>query len=396
MPTDKTESQLERLADNWPGDSVLEEVMSRLPKTSTPTELPRPFDWSWPSWIGALATIVVFAASLWVTMPNTNDADQADRQQPLKHMVAEPPQSERESWDDEPTALPHEISGLVVDHDGKPIAGADVTVRIRRFGAQGENSGPGPWKATTDDQGQYSVQPSGPIRRTDEVRIRVIAEGFAELSAYDHEKKLLNGSFPHLTLTPGRMIVGQLVDDTGKAITKAVVRFQHNSETISDTWDSGPLAVDKDGKFAVSIPVDGKAVGVVYPVGYAPRFIEVGPVADQGNIVMDAGVTLKGRVLDRSGNGVAGTVVGFRDTEHREMFGYVAVIGSAVKTDADGYFQLPPLRGSYELTVSKSAPDYSRQMMLVGVEPPSFAPLTMNTASVDPKELIVLKESKSH
>ncbi|MDV6028949.1 MAG: carboxypeptidase regulatory-like domain-containing protein [Phycisphaera sp. RhM] len=296
---------------------------------------------------------------------------------------------------DEPTELPNEINGSVVDIDGKPIAGATVTIRVRRFGEKREHDGPGPWTATTDDQGLYRITPAGTIRpRTDEVRIDVLAEGYARISAYDSKKALLAGSFPVIELSPGRMISGRLVDREGKVCAKAIVRFQHNTEAMTDQWDSGPFTVDNQGRFAISIPVDGKAVGVVYPVGFAPRFIEVNEVADQGNIVLDPGVALKGRVLNRSGDGVAGTVVGLRHTEHREMFGYVALIGMAVKTDAEGYFQLPPLQGMYQLSVSKSAPDYSRQMMLVGAEPPKIAALTINTAAVDPKKLVVLKQAK--
>ena len=123
----------------------------------------------------------------------------------------------------------------------------------------------------------------------------------------------------------------------------------------------------------------------------APRFIEVTDQSDQQDVVLDQGVTLNGRVLDQSGNRVAGAVVGFRNTEHREMFAYIAVIGSAVKTDSQGKFRLPPLHGSYQLTVVKSAPDYSRQMMLVGTEPPDIEPVTIDTATADPDEMVVLK-----
>ena len=125
--------------------------------------------------------------------------------------------------------------------------------------------------------------------------------------------------------------------------------------------------------------------------GFAPRFIDVTDTSDQGKIVLDEGVTIKGRVLDRKGSGLAGTIVGMRNVEHRLMFAYMAVIGTAVRTDPQGYFQLPPLRGSYTLTVSQSVPDFSRQMMLVGTKPPEIEPLIIDVDEVNPDELVILR-----
>ncbi|MCA9137508.1 MAG: carboxypeptidase regulatory-like domain-containing protein [Planctomycetales bacterium] len=305
-------------------------------------------------------------------------------------------QANRIELSHEPTPLPATISGRVVDSENRPIAGAKATVRIRRFRMNkdfDEDAGPGPWSATTNQQGVYSIAPTGTvIPASDEVRIDVVAGGYAQVSEYDYEKELVKGSLPEVKLPRGRTITGRLIDTTGKQVDAATVRFQHNTEAMIDTWDSGPFAVGRDGKFSVSIPTDGKAVGVVYPKEFAPRFINVSTASDQGDIRLEPGVRLRGRVLDRSGKGVADTVVGFMNTELTEMHGYIAVIGSAVKTDSKGYFQLPPLRGTYELTVSKSAPDYSRQMMLVGNQPPPIDAKEIDFDAADTSQLVILQE----
>lgn len=303
---------------------------------------------------------------------------------------------EPEPLSNEPVELPDRIGGRVVDEDGKPVVGARVLVRVRRFSPKkdhDENAGPGPWTATTDETGEYVISPSGTIRPSShEVRIKIVADGYAEESINDYKKALLDGAFPTVTLRPGRKIHGRLIDGDGNEVAEAVLRFQHNGKEQASPWDSGPIAVGDDGGFSISIPVGGKATGVVYPEGFAPRFIEINEGANQGDILLDPGVKLKGRVIDQSGDGVPGTIVGFRRMEFREMYAFVAVIGSAVRTDEKGYFQLPPLTGEYELTVARLAPDYKRQMMLGGREPPTIEPMKINVDMADPEVPLVFRE----
>ena len=70
----------------------------------------------------------------------------------------------------------------------------------------------------------------------------------------------------------------------------------------------------------------------------------------------------------------------------------MAVIGTAVRTDESGYFQLPALSGAYKLSVERSVSDYSRQMILDGETPPSIEPVTVEFNSSTPADDIVLQE----
>ncbi|MDP6556165.1 MAG: hypothetical protein QGG71_15960 [Pirellulaceae bacterium] len=297
-------------------------------------------------------------------------------------------------FSDEPRPLPSKITGVVVDSAEQPLADARVTVLIRRFSdvSDEESDGPGPWSTVTDAQGRYAIAPTGTIRPNhDEVRIKVVAEGFADVSTVDDEKSLLDGSLPRVDVVAGRRIKGQLVDQGGKPVTEAIVRFQSCNADLTNRWDSGPFPVDEDGRFSVSIPLDGKAAAAVYPTTFAPRFIDVTDEADQGSVVLEEGMALKGRVVDRDGDGVAKTVIGIRNTEHRSLFAFLTVIGTAVKTDEAGCFQLPPLRGTYVLSVGKSVPDYSMQMMLEGTPPPPIVPVTVDIDNADFNDLILLR-----
>jgi len=294
---------------------------------------------------------------------------------------------------DQPRPLPPKVTG-VVESAMKPVANARVALLIRRFAELGdeESNGHGPWSAITDAQGRYSIAPTGTLRPNhDEVRIKLVAEGFADVSTVDHEKALLGGSLPRVEMIAGRRIVGQLVDQDNRPVTKAVLRFQSCNADLTNTWDSGPFSVNKEGRFSVSIPIDGKTAAAVYPTGFAPRFIDVTDETDQGSIVLAKGVALKGRVVDRDGKGVARAVVGIRNSEHRALFAFLTVIGTAVRTDEAGYFQLPPLQGSYILSVGKSLPDYSKQMMLTGSPPPSIVPVTIDIDNADSSDPILLR-----
>lgn len=300
---------------------------------------------------------------------------------------------ERPAGDQPP--LPASVTGIVIDSDDQPVADARVTVLIRRFSKEtdGETDGPGPWTAVTDAKGHYSISPTGSLRPSqDEVRVKVVAEGFADQSGVDYKKKILKGVLPRVRMLPGRKIKGRLVDSGGKAVAKAIVRFQSCNADATANWDSGPFPVDTDGRFSLSIPSTGTAAGAVYPTGFAPRFVDVTSETDQGNIALEQGVSLKGRLVDRDGKGIAKTVVGIRKTEHRIIHLFVAVIGTAVRTDEAGYFQLPALQGAYKLSVGRSVPDYSKQMMLDGEQPPAVEPVTFEFDRSKLGESILLRE----
>ena len=97
-------------------------------------------------------------------------------------------------------------------------------------------------------------------------------------------------------------------------------------------------------------------------------------------------------MIDAKGQGVAKTVIGIRKTENRIMYAYVAIVGTAVKTDESGNFQLPSLSGAYQLSVEGSVADYSRQMVLNGETPPTIKPMTIEFDSSSPAEVILRQE----
>jgi hypothetical protein len=100
-------------------------------------------------------------------------------------------------------------------------------------------------------------------------------------------------------------------------------------------------------------------------------------------------------VLDRQGRGVAGTVVAIQGIERCEVYMFSILIGTAVKTDEQGRFALPPVSGTYRVWVTDGAPDYSRRFVVTGAKPPPILPQLINCEAIDKTEELVFREAKS-
>jgi beta-lactamase regulating signal transducer with metallopeptidase domain len=296
-----------------------------------------------------------------------------------------------------PVRLPATIEGQVLDQQNNPLAGADVNLIVEGEHPNAEGAtAPHGWIATTDDQGRYRLDTGAPsLDPANWLRLSIHAEGFAVLSN-DFELKDVQGTFPVQRLYAGRTIIGRIVDPQGTPVASATVRFQASTEDLKMLWDSGPQAVDERGTFSVSIPQEGRAAGVIYPRGLAPQFVDVPEKQnDLGVIRVQRGTAIKGRVVDKEGRGVAGTVVGLQSEEHRLLFLFGVLIGTAVKTDDNGGFLLPPVRGTYRILVSDGISDYSRQCYLRGATPPPILPQRIELSGEGKMREVILREAGS-
>jgi hypothetical protein len=306
-----------------------------------------------------------------------------------------------------PVRLPATIEGKVVDRQDVPVAGARVTARIdpiHSYPDPADPATPKPWTAATDDQGRYTFSTEGQALGPDDMLgIEIRADGFVDLSAAYDGPQAAKGSLPVQRLAVGRKIQGRLVDPDGNPVTEAALRFIANAPGLTMMYTSAPQPVDKLGAFSVWIPKTGKAALAIYPRGFAPQLVDVPPRTvdtteigtDLGPIRLERGVSLKGRVVDRQGHGVAGTVVAIGGTESRELYMFMILIGTAVKTDEEGRFTLPPVRGSYRVWVCGSAPDYSRQFVVTGSKPPPILPRKIDFDFIDSTQEFIFRESKS-
>jgi beta-lactamase regulating signal transducer with metallopeptidase domain len=294
--------------------------------------------------------------------------------------------------------MPATINGQVLDRQDKPVANAKVIVKVVRCDAHGCPTGapaPQPWTAFTDNQGRYRFETGAPwLGRDDVLSLKIRAEGFPELSM-QYFGAGEQSPLPVQRLPAGRTVLGQLVDPQGNPVAKATVRFYASSDLLL-LWDSGPLPVDERGKFSVLIPKEGQAAVAIYPREFAPQIVKVSEKQTElGPIRVDRGTSLTGRVVDKEGRGVAGTVVAVQDDFVEHFLRVGTPLGTAVKTDANGSFRLPPLRGSYRVWVTNDAPDYSRQLTVSGVAPPPILPQRMDFSGEDKSREVIFREAGS-
>jgi beta-lactamase regulating signal transducer with metallopeptidase domain len=297
-----------------------------------------------------------------------------------------------------PVRMPATINGQVLDQQNKPVANAKVIVRVVRCDPHGYPTGapaPQPWTASTDNQGRYRFETGAPwLGRDDVLSIKIRAEGFPELST-QYFGAGARSPLPVQRLPAGRTVLGQLVDPQGNPVAKATVRFYASSDLLM-FWDSGPLPIDQRGKFSVLIPKEGQAAVTIYPREFAPQIVKVPEKeADLGPIRVESGTSLTGRVVDKEGRGVAGTVVAVRHDFLENFLRLGTPIGTAVKTDENGSFRLPPIRGTYQVWVTNGAPDYSRQLIVSGVAPPPILPQRIDVSGEDRTREVIFREAGS-
>jgi protocatechuate 3,4-dioxygenase beta subunit len=294
--------------------------------------------------------------------------------------------------------MPATINGQVLDRRDKPVANAKVIVSVVRCDSHGYPTGaaaPQPWTASTNDQGRYGFSTGSPwFGRDDVLSIKIQAEGFPELST-QYFGAGARSPLPVQRLPDGRTVLGRLADPQGRPVAKAIVRFYASSDLLL-FWDSGPLPVDERGMFSVLIPKEGQAAVSIYPREFAPQIVKVPEnQTDLGSIRVESGTSLSGRVVDKEGRGVAGTVVAVQAEFVEHFLRLGTPIGTAVKTDENGSFQLPPIRGTYRVRVSNEAPDRSQRLTISGVAPPPIMPQQMDFDGEEKTREVVFREAGS-
>jgi beta-lactamase regulating signal transducer with metallopeptidase domain/thiol-disulfide isomerase/thioredoxin/uncharacterized GH25 family protein len=183
-----------------------------------------------------------------------------------------------------------QVSGSVVDHDLKPVAGASVALGLDRFGSDEP-------KVTTDREGRFLLKNCKSGRSL----VTVMANGFSpqakELTVGNDNKELL------FVLEPGHTLRARVVDVEGKPVQGAFFAV--------DTW-RGYRSLD----FREDTPADGRIVWTSAPgdsvlcdigkAGYmSSRQVAIKPDGDEQVITLYPVLEISGRVFDkRSGKPV--------------------------------------------------------------------------------------------
>ena len=238
------------------------------------------------------------------------------------------------------------LAGVVRDEAGRPVKGAVVRAE-----------GGGLWSASppaehTDAQGGFlmaGVQPGD--------YVVVAREGGRALGIATAVVEPETEASVHVVLSDGGFVTGRIVDDAGRPLAGRV-RAEVFEDRGLPSFASDLMAGDTkaDGLFVLGpLPLGTLGLGVSAPQR-ASRRVEAslparGRTVDLGDVALEAGLAIRGRVADREGDGIGGASV--------RAQGQAGERGLAEATsEADGAFVVGGLRpGPYE--VRATAPGYA-------------------------------------
>ena len=215
------------------------------------------------------------------------------------------------------------VAVRVVDGAGRPVAAAELSLRA----AIGAPRLPGDPTRTgaTDDAGRFSFA----VPATGTYAVEATAVGLGEAFA----PSVRPGSSVVLRLEEFATLDGAVLDaETSSPIPVAML-------IVDSTWSSRVTHSGVDGRFRLSVPVEGARIEALAS-GYTPRRVWVRPGRDPVTLPLARAPTRPGRVVDEHGNGIPAAVIELRaertiDGQERE------VVLVETRSAGDGRFTIP-------------------------------------------------------
>ena len=253
------------------------------------------------------------------------------------------------------------VSGRVLLPDGAPAAGARVEVRPRA-GSGGGAREPGgdlpPVPAISGEDGSFRIDA---VPRTDALVAAASLEGRVGANS-DPFTMAAGGSVEglELKLGTGGVLAGKVTGPEGRPVAGTRLRLvvrrpQGQGNSPARVADTGA-----EGTFRFEGVAPGTANLTAMAEGFVTKSVQ-GPEIGEGaeafsEIVLEAGLAIRGRVLDAAGAPAAGVRVRARNTDRRPES---RVRQASARTGRDGSFVVPDLpAGTFDLETS--SPDYPR------------------------------------
>jgi Carboxypeptidase regulatory-like domain len=192
---------------------------------------------------------------------------------------------------------PSSLAGIVVDARGEPVEGAAVFARSENPDGYGYDR--------TDEYGHFDLGGMPPsahykitAQREDssvEGPSLEVATGNRQIRLHVHDQAILTGRV---------LLAGKPVPYYGYAVT----------DDVTDMYTRPKPVRDDDGRFTNKDATPGTVVVVIVGPGFARKVIDkvqivAGQTTDIGDITVERGEVISGRVVDERGAGIAGATV---------------------------------------------------------------------------------------
>lgn len=271
-----------------------------------------------------------------------------------------------------------EVSGQVTDLDsGQPLKGARIVAAQLDAAGEIDERTTSTGSATSDEDGRYAVVGLEPGKW----RLAVLHEGHGSETIGPVEVKpdaRVEGQ--NAALRPARPMVFVIRDESGQPLEGAMVlRLDLGTAGAGIGLDLGS---DVDGRAAVRYLADGTYDLAVVASGYALRVLPGVPVGEEAPaeipVTLQRGQPVTVRVLDNTGKGVSGLMVGVRDAAGQDLSSMLILQrifsqeGYSLGTDAGGTVKLTGLEpGKYELTFKRGTDVVTKQSLKVKAGEPT-------------------------
>jgi protocatechuate 3,4-dioxygenase beta subunit len=232
------------------------------------------------------------------------------------------------------------LAGTVRDDEGRPVRGATVWAEVNPPRRP-------PPAERTDARGEFLMAGVRPGEYTVVAREGGRAPGIVAVVVEPEAEARVE-----ILLSEGGFVTGRIVDADGRPLA-ARLRLETIDEQRLAASTSDRIAADAkaDGTFALGpLPLGALGIGVSAP-RHATRRVEATTTrrgaVDLGDVVLETGLAIRGRVRDREGSGLGGASVRARLRRPGERS-----LGEAT-SEADGEYVVAGLvPGAYSLTAA--------------------------------------------
>lgn len=280
-------------------------------------------------------------------------------------------------------------AGVVVDEQGKPVAGVEVKARIHP-GARAMDRWDSRGSARTSAAGRFRIPGlAGGVAH----QMRLTRKGYApattDVPPAEPGSPGTGGGDLRIVLRKGRTASGRVVDSADKPVAGAWVVLELEPSggmmirMMSDSGDSGRFeaVTDASGRFELPDVPAGTFQLLAGGSGYAPITVPGlavpvgGGATDLGTVVLVRGVTLEGYVTDPKGRPIEGARISVEESNANPMMSRPRPPEeSPVLTAADGFFRIADRRAGELLDVEARRAGYAKGGA-PGVQVPSEQPV---------------------